>query len=391
VLAVGLTGGIGAGKSAVSRLLVRRGAALIDADALAREVVEPGTEGLAELVEAFGAGVLRPDGALDREALGRLVFGDDAARARLNGIVHPRIGRRTGELMRQAREQGAPVLLHDVPLLVEGGMTALYHLVVVVQAPREERLRRLTELRGMRLQDAEARMAAQATDEQRRAVADVALDNDGPLASLERRVGALWDERLQPYADNLAAGRAAARGPVRLVEPDPAWPAAAARLVARLRHLAGGRAVDVQHIGSTAVPGLLAKPVLDLQIEVASWEDVPALEVPLAEGGFPRLPELEGDPPRAAIDPEPASWRKHLHRSADPGLAANVHVRVAGSAGARCAVALRDLLRADAQVREDYAAVKRDLAARHPEDVDAYAEDKTSFLVPLLVRALAAG
>ncbi len=388
VLAVGLTGGIGAGKSAVSRLLVRHGAALIDADALAREVVEPGTEGLAELVEAFGADVLRPDGALDREALGRRVFGDPEARTRLNGIVHPRIGQRTGALMQQAAASGAPLLVHDVPLLVEGGMTALYHLVLVVTAPRQERLRRLTDLRGMRLEDAEARMAAQATDAQREAVADVLLANDGPLRHLEQRVSALWTDRLVPYAENVAAGRPAPRGPVALVEPDPAWATAGARLVARLRHVVGARAVDVQHIGSTSVPDLIAKPVLDLQVEVAAWADVEALDGPLGEAGFARIDSIVTDPPRASVDPDPEQWRKHVHRSCDPGQAVNVHVRVAGTASARAAVAFRDLLRSDPAVREEYAAVKRDLAARHREDVDAYAEGKTPFLEPLLARAL---
>lgn len=389
VLAVGLTGGIGAGKSAVSRLLVKHGAALIDADALAREVVEPGTEGLAEVVAAFGPTVLRPDGALDREALGRIVFGDVEARTRLNGIVHPRIGRRTSELMAQAAAQGAPVLVHDVPLLVEGGMMALYHLVLVVTAPREERLRRLTQLRGMTATDAEARMAAQASDEQRGAAADVLLGNDGPLRQLEARVDALWHERLVPYAANVAAGRPAPRGPVALVDPDPAWAAAGARLAARLRHLAGARAVDVQHIGSTAVPGLLAKPVLDLQVEVPDWGDVEALEQPLREGGFPRLPDIVGDPPRTVVDPDPEQWRKHLHRSADPGQPVNVHVRVAGSASARAALGWRDLLRRDAAVHAEYAAVKRALAAEHRDDVDAYAEGKTPFLERHLGRAVA--
>jgi dephospho-CoA kinase len=391
VLAVGLTGGIGAGKSAVSRQLVRHGAALIDADALAREVVEPGTEGLAELVEAFGAGILRPDGALDREALGRLVFGDTQARTRLNGIVHPRIGQRTGQLMKEAAESGAPVLVHDVPLLVEGGMTALYHLVLVVTAPREERMRRLTELRGMRPEDAEARMAAQATDAQRAAVADVLLANDGPLRELEQRVGALWTERLVPYAENVAAARPAPRAPVVLVDPDPGWAAAGARLVARLRHVAGARAVTVEHIGSTSVPDLIAKPVLDLQVEVAAWADVEALETPLTEAGFARIRDIVTDPPRAGVDPDPEQWRKHVHRSCDPGQAANVHVRVAGTAGARGAIAVRDRLRADPQLREHYAAVKRELAAQHPDDVEAYAEGKTPFLEPLLARALSTG
>ncbi len=390
MLRVGLTGGIGAGKSAVSRLLVQRGAALVDADAVAREVVEPGTDGLAAVVRAFGPAVLLPEGALDRAALGRVVFGDDDARARLNAIVHPLIGRRSTQLVRRAEATGAPVLVHDVPLLVEHGLGPLYHLVIVVEAPQGERMRRLVDLRGMPRADAEARMAAQADDDQRRAAAEVVLGNGGALRELEQSVAALWQQRLLPYADNLGAARPARRGGVVLAEPDPTWAGAGARVVARVQQVCGDQAVSVRHIGSTAVPGLASKPILDVQIEAGSWADVEALGEPLRYGGFPRLADVEGDPPRAAVDPDPAQWRKHLHLSADPGRPVNLHVRVVGSAAARCAVALRDLLRADAQARADYQAVKRRLAAQHPHDVDAYAEGKTAFLEPLFVRALAA-
>jgi dephospho-CoA kinase len=389
VLWVGLTGGIGAGKSAASRALVAQGAALVDADQVAREVVEPGSSGLASVVQEFGGEVLRPDGTLDREALGRRVFGDDDARRRLNGLLHPLIGVRTLERAAQAQQRGAPVLVHDVPLLVENGLAPGYHLVVVVEAPLEQRLHRLTALRGMPEDDARARLAAQADDGERREVADALLVNDGPLEQLEQQVAELWSRRLQPYAAGLDAGRAAARGPVALAAPDPDWSRQGRRLVARLQALCGGRAVRVEHVGSTAVEGLAAKDVVDLQVEVPTREDAEALARPLADGGFPRRDDIDGDPVRPELDPDPAQYWKRLHRNADPGRAANVHVRLAGSTSARAMVGLRDLLRADPAAREAYAREKQRLAALHPDDVDAYAEGKTPFLLPLLLRAVA--
>ncbi|MGD9481798.1 dephospho-CoA kinase [Streptomyces sp. TRM70308] len=191
MLSVGLTGGIGAGKSEVARLLASYGAVVVDADRIAREVVEPGTEGHAAVVAEFGEGVLGPDGALDRPALGRIVFADDERRAALNAIVHPLVGARSAELQRAAGEDA--VVVHDVPLLTENGLAPLYDVVVVVDASQETRLRRLTELRGMPEDEARARMAAQATRAERRAVADHVIDNDGPLDALEPQVRALWE------------------------------------------------------------------------------------------------------------------------------------------------------------------------------------------------------
>ncbi|WP_330350121.1 dephospho-CoA kinase [Streptomyces sp. NBC_00582] len=192
MLKVGLTGGIGAGKSEVSRLLVERGAVLIDADRIAREVVAPGTPGLAAVVDAFGEEVLTADGALDRPRLGSIVFADPEKLAALNAIVHPLVGARSRELESAAPEDA--VVVHDVPLLTENGLAPLYDLVIVVDAAPETQLDRLVRLRGMTEQDARARMAAQATREQRRAIADVLIDNDVPLAELERRVKDVWAE-----------------------------------------------------------------------------------------------------------------------------------------------------------------------------------------------------
>ncbi len=190
MLTVGLTGGIGAGKSEVSRLLVERGAVLIDADRIAREVVEPGTPGLAAVVEAFGEEILAEDGSLDRPRLGALVFSDPDKLATLNSIVHPLVGARSRELEEAAPEDA--VVVHDVPLLTENGLARLYDVVIVVDAGTGTQLDRLVRLRGMSEEDARARMAAQATREQRRAVADIVIDNDVPLDALERRIEEVW-------------------------------------------------------------------------------------------------------------------------------------------------------------------------------------------------------
>ncbi|GAQ67959.1 dephospho-CoA kinase [Streptomyces scabiei] len=190
MLKVGLTGGIGAGKSEVSRLLVECGAVLIDADRIAREVVAPGTPGLAAVVETFGEDVLAPDGTLDRPRLGSLVFADPAKLAALNAIVHPLVGARSGELEESAA--GDSVVVHDVPLLAENGLAPLYDLVVVVDVAPETQLDRLLRLRGMTEKDARARMAAQATREKRLQIADIVIDNDVPLDDLRRRVREVW-------------------------------------------------------------------------------------------------------------------------------------------------------------------------------------------------------
>ncbi len=192
MLRVGLTGGIGAGKSEVSRRLAAQGAVVIDADLIAREVVEPGTDGLAEVVEAFGPGVLRPDGGLDRARLGDIVFADPELRGKLNAIVHPRVARRMAELERAAGP-GA-IVVHDVPLIAENGRAGAYHVVVVVDTPPKTQAERLVRRRGMTREQATARMAAQASREQRLAIADIVIDNSGSLAELDRQVGDLWAE-----------------------------------------------------------------------------------------------------------------------------------------------------------------------------------------------------
>lgn len=195
MLKVGLTGGIGAGKSEVSRLLVERGAVLVDADRIAREVVAPGTEGLAAVVRAFGPEILAADGSLDRPKLGAIVFADPEKLAALNAIVHPLVGTRSAELERAAADDA--VVVHDVPLLAENGLAPLYDVVVVVDARPETQLDRLVRLRGMTEDDARARMAAQATREKRLEIADLVIDNDGPLERLVPRVDEVWQDLRQ--------------------------------------------------------------------------------------------------------------------------------------------------------------------------------------------------
>lgn len=193
MLLVGLTGGIGSGKSEVTRRLAARGAVIVDADLIAREVVEPGSPGLARVVEAFGPQVLAADGSLDRDALAAVVFGDDDARRRLNGIVHPLVGARTLELIAAAgKADPHAVVVNDVPLLVESGLADRYQVVIVVAAEPQTQLQRLVEQRGMAEADARARIAAQAPLADKLAVADIVITNEGDLAELDRRVEQVW-------------------------------------------------------------------------------------------------------------------------------------------------------------------------------------------------------
>jgi dephospho-CoA kinase len=189
-LHVGLTGGIGAGKSTVARLLTGHGAIVLDADLAARAVVEPGTEGLAEVARAFGPEVLRADGSLDRAALASVVFADEERRTRLNAIVHPRV--RAWMAERAAAAPEGSVVVQDIPLLVEGGLVPLFDFVIVVDADDDTRITRLVRDRGMAEQEARARIAAQAPRAQRNAAADRLIDNGGSPEDLEKAVAELW-------------------------------------------------------------------------------------------------------------------------------------------------------------------------------------------------------
>jgi dephospho-CoA kinase len=198
VVRVGLTGGIGSGKSAVAWLLAGHGAVVVDADAIAREVVAPGTPGLAAVLAEFGTGVRAPDGGLDRPALARIVFADRDALRRLNAIVHPLVAARRTELVRAAPPDA--VVVDDVPLLAENRLAGAFDLVVVVTAAEDVRVERLRTGRGMTEAEARSRIAAQATDAQRAAIADVLVGNDGSLTDLASRVDAVWRDRIAPLA-----------------------------------------------------------------------------------------------------------------------------------------------------------------------------------------------
>ena len=367
---MGLTGGIGAGKSAVARRLAQRGAVIIDADKLAREVVAAGTPGLAEIVEACGSGVLTAAGVLDRPALGAKVCGDDAARRRLERIIHPRVRARTAEMTGAAAP--ADIVVNDVPLLVEAGLPPTYHLVLVVETERELRLRRLRETRGMTAEEATARIGAQADDAHRRSVCDVVIDNNGTLTQLHDRVDRLYRERLVPFEEHLRQRISAPAGPELVIaEPDPTWPEQAARLIARIRHATGATA-EVEHIGSTAVPGLPATDVIDLMLAMHTLDEADALADRLADAGFPRR---EGEWADNARGLPGETWPKRLHGAADPGRPVNLHVRVTGSPGWRFALLMRDHLRAVPAARDAYAAAKAEWSRQH-QDRFAYGEAK---------------
>ena len=390
MLRIGLTGGMGAGKSTAARLLTERGAVLIDSDVIAREVVAPGTEGLAALVEAFGSDILTADGSLDRPALAAKAFADDDARATLNGITHPLVGRRTAELLSAAPADA--VVVQDVPLLVENGMGAMVNLVVVVAAETEVRVRRLEEFRGISRADASARIDAQASDEQRRAAADVLLDNNAEPEELALQIDALWEHRLVPFEYNLRTRTRAGRGGVELVDPDPTWQRQADRLIARLALACGDTARRIDHIGSTAVAGMPARDVLDLQITVADLAAADALCEALAEAGFPRLGYPVDDPAPAT---DPVVWGQRIHVNADPGRSANVHVRVEGWPNQQWALVFRDWLRAEPDAREEYLAVKRNALAAasgltDDQAIQVYLDTKAPWFGEVRQRVLAA-
>lgn len=357
---VGLTGGMGAGKSTVARVLASCGAVVVDADVVAREVVAPGTPGLAALVDAFGPDIRRPDGSLDRPALAAKAFGDDAARATLNAITHPLVGARTAELIAAAPADA--IVVQDIPLLVENQLGSLFQLVIVVTADVDLRVRRLVEHRGVEEADARSRIAAQATDDQRRAAADVLLDNGGAAGALDAPLRELFTQRLMPFERNLRERRRVAAR-YRLVEPNPDWPAQARRLIGRLAVVCGADALRIDHIGSTAVPGLAAKDVVDLQITVGDLAVADSLADRLADIGFPRIDHIVADNPHPTpgdLDGvDRARWSKRVHAAADPGRPANIHIRVADSPGGQFALNVRDWLRTDPAARAEYLEVKR--------------------------------
>lgn len=368
MLRVGLTGGIGSGKSTVAQRLRHLGAVVIDADLLARAVVEPGSAGLAAIRARFGDAVLAPDGGLDRAALGAVIFADGQARKDLEAITHPLIRARTHALMESAAPEA--IVVHEVPLLAELGMAADYHLTVAVGVDDDLRVARLTGDRGFSEADARARIASQASDDQRREAADVWLDNNGTVQALRTQVDALWQDRIVGFNENLMTG-SACREPDRpiLVEHDDSWGSTATRLGRRVSLALGERAVAVEQIGSTAVPGLTARDVIELQVGVRVLRDAGADDFVkvLADKGFPRS-------------------AGHSFGSADPGRCVQLHAAVVDGPSWRRALLLRDWLRASAGDREAYADLKGH-AATSATTMAEYTDARQSWLREALARA----
>ncbi len=395
MLRIGLSGGIGAGKSTVSSTFAAEGGIIVDGDVIAREVVEPGTEGLAALVEAFGEDILLPDGSLDRPALAAVAFSDEEKRKTLNGIVHPLVGKRRAELI--AAAPVGSVVVEDIPLLVESQMAPLFPLVVMVHADEDVRVARLIKYRGFSEEDARARIAAQATIEQRQAVADVWLDNHGSADELAAKARELWERRIVPFARNVQARVPATVVPA-VVSYDETWHQQARRIVARLRTTCGHRAVRVDHIGSTSVPDLDAKDVIDIQITVTSLEIADELADLLLAAGYPRVADITGDVAKddarstvAEFDhsDDKTLWQKRFHASADPGRPTNVHIRVDGWPGQQFALLFPAWIAANPDERVEYLALKRDAMAAAPATSGQYADAKEPWFAGAYRRAWA--
>lgn len=388
MLRVGVTGGIGSGKSTVARLLGELGAVVVDADQIAREVVEPGEPALAAIRERFGDAVIRDDGTLDRAALAAIVFPDPGELRDLEAITGPaiaeRVARRRDEVSRD------DVTVFDMPLLVEHGLWVHENLNVVVGVDVETRVRRLVEQRGLDEEDVRARIASQASDEDRRVVADVWIDNSGSPDQLRAQVDELWNERIVPFNENVLGGIRSRRPEIgAVVEPRADWPARAHRLVTKLEAVLRplGLVTDVEHIGSTAVPGLLAKDVIDLQIGVRRLADADSdgFRSAMRHAGYAESPGNTQDQPHpAGSDPEP--WSKRFYGSCDPANIAHVHVRAKGSPGWQLALLFRDWLRAVPMERDAYAAEKRRLLDLDPR-TSAYVEAKEPWFLDAYDRA----
>lgn len=366
MLRIGLTGGIGAGKSVLSATFAQYGGIIVDGDVLAREVVQPGTEGLGSLVAAFGNDILLSDGALNRAALAAKAFRDDEVRGVLNGIIHPLVAKRRAEIVAAVSDDA--VVVEDIPLLVESRMAPLFPLVIVVHADVEVRVRRLIERRGMSEDDARARIAAQANDGQRRVVADVWLDNSGSQEDLLDQAQEVWCSRILPFAHNLKQ-RQVAQASAGLVSADPSWSEQAQRIVNRLKTACGSQALRVDHVGSTTMAGLQGfqvQDIIDIQITVESLAVADELTESLLAAGYPRIAPITEDPVKIGArstvdrynhDADPALWCKRIHASADPGRPTNVDIRVAGWPNQQFALLLGDWLTANPDMRADYLAV----------------------------------
>lgn len=306
VMRIGLTGGMGSGKSRVARLLAERGAVVVDADRIAREVVAAGTPGLSAVLAEFGPRVRAADGGLDRAALAGLVFGDRAALARLEAITHPLIWTEAARQFAAVPADG--IVVHDMPLLVEKRMSADYHLVIVVLVDAATRVARLGAARGVSADDAWARISAQATDAERRAAADIPLENEGSEADLEAAVDQLWQDVIAPFAGHLAAARPAPDA--RRISADAvAMAQRAARVSARIRV-----ALDDEPVRLTEIvrePGRLA-----LALELSQEPSATGMQS-LAAAGFPQV----GDRLLGCCDPVWPGRIALAWPGADPGVA----------------------------------------------------------------------
>ena len=287
------------------------------------------------------------------------------------------------------------VVVEDIPLLVESGMAPMFPLVIIVHADVELRVRRLVEQRGMPEDDARARIAAQADDDQRRAVADIWLDNSGSTEELVQRAHDVWNNRIVPFAHNLSAHQIP-RVPARLVPPDSSWADQAQRIVDRLRTSCGHRALRVDHIGSTAVPDFPAKDVIDVQITVESLAVADELVEPLLSAGYPRIEHIAEDvaknDARSTVERydhkhDPAVWFKRIHASADPGRPTNVHIRVDGWPNQQFSLLFVAWLTANPDARSDYLTVKRAAEKAGGTDTAAYVEVKEPWFLDAYRRA----
>lgn len=395
MLFIGLTGGIGAGKSTVSRRMAQLGGVVIDADAIARQVVEPGTDGLAQIVERFGRELVGPGGALNRAELGRIVFADNDARSALEGITHPLIAQET---LRQVEAAGpTAIVVHDIPLLVELHREVDYHLTIIVAASEQVRHDRLVRVRGMEPTDAWARIRAQAGDDMRRAAADVWLPNEASEADVVAAVDALWHNRIEPYAANLDADHGVRRpNAVEICDYDPEWARTGDRLCRRIAtqlSSAGLGQFAVDHIGSTAIPGLAAKDVIDLQLQVPDLDlaQQDSFRAALRAAGIVEVRPNQDHP--QAWDPDPVHWRKFYANGADPGRVVHLHIRRAGGPAAELALQFRDWLRSDDGERASYEQMKRAVAKEHPGGTEHtkqdYVEAKEPWFAANLPRARA--
>lgn len=317
MLILGLTGGIGAGKSTVSAELARLGAEVIDADKIAREVVAPGTPGLDMLAAEFGEEIIDANGELDRAALAERAFASQERTAALNSITHPLIGERTVEMFAQAPSDA--IVVHDVPLLVEGGMEPGYNLVLVVDTPEHIRLQRLVELRGLSESNAQSRISKQATDEQRHASADVLLDNSGSEEALVDQVRSLWDRRLVVMAKNLEHHHPVLPTDV-VVDFRPQWVGEARREIARLHHRIGDLSETITHVGPTAQDGP-AVDLIDIEIVPTSPDDIDSIRGRLRDAGY--VADDGGETVLRWVDPErPVALRIPSSESASRSVAA---------------------------------------------------------------------